>query len=625
MRHRRNHSLEWRAGRRARAAGDVRRDGHRGPDDEGVYLDGGVGLGMRRLSIIDLEGGHQPIANEDGTVWVVFNGEIYNYRELRRDLEQRGHVFRTSSDTEMIVHLYEEHGAGLRRAAARHVRASRCGTRGRARCCWRATGWASSRSTTPSATASWCSPPSSRRSCSSDTRPRAELGGGLPSVHVPGHAAGRRASSRACRSSSRRGVAVGRAAGRFGSSATGTCTFEPDETATEPELVERLRALLDESVALHLVSDVPVGAFLSGGIDSSAVVATMARLNAQPVKTFSVGFEKPASTSWSYARRVAALIGTEHHELVLEPDVVPLVEDLAWYLDEPFGDPSAIPTYMVSKLAAEHVKVVLTGDGGDEFFAGYDKYVVEERERAYDRVPALAPQGRRRRRRGDAAKACAAAGSSAISRSTAPRRYLDAQSLFPPDESAALFEREASARMAHYDPWAEPMSHLGRRRRLDVGAAVRRSAGLPAARHPDQGRSHDHGALDRGAAAAARSQAGGVCRHRSRAPALPRRHHEVSVQAGDARHPAGRDHRPAASRASRCRWRDGCGGRSWRYRARRAAVRAPAASAACFNPAAIERLLRLHQDGRDLDLQLWTMLSFEMWCRRFLDTEVVCA
>ena len=136
------------------------------------------------------------------------------------------------------------------------------------------------------------------------------------------------------------------------------------------------------------MSDVPVGAFLSGGIDSSAVVASMSRLTARPVKTFSVGFSEADFDELEPARRVASLCGTEHHELVLEPDVVPLVEDLAWYLDEPFGDTSAIPTYMVSKLAAEHVKVVLTGDGGDELFAGYDKYVVEERERAYDLMPA---------------------------------------------------------------------------------------------------------------------------------------------------------------------------------------------------------------------------------------------
>src|SRR5207302_244257 len=135
------------------------------------------------------------------------------------------------------------------------------------------------------------------------------------------------------------------------------------------------------------ISDVPVGAFLSGGIDSSAVVATMAARSTEKIKTFSIGFVEDGFDELSHARQVAAAFGTDHHELVLKPDVVGIVEDLSWYLDEPFGDTSAIPTYMVSKLASEHVKVVLTGDGGDELFAGYDKYLVERRERAYDRVP----------------------------------------------------------------------------------------------------------------------------------------------------------------------------------------------------------------------------------------------
>src|SRR5262249_2425555 len=155
----------------------------------------------------------------------------------------------------------------------------------------------------------------------------------------------------------------------------------------EDECVEQLRELLVEAVKLHQISDVPIGAFLSGGIDSSAVVATMAQLTSSRVKTFSIGFAEEDFSELDHARRVAKQFGTDHHELILRPDVVQIAEDLAWYLDEPFGDTSAIPTYMVSKLASEHVTVVLTGDGGDELFAGYDKYVTEQRERRYDRVP----------------------------------------------------------------------------------------------------------------------------------------------------------------------------------------------------------------------------------------------
>ncbi len=147
--------------------------------------------------------------------------------------------------------------------------------------------------------------------------------------------------------------------------------------------MDRLRELLEESVGLHLASDVPLGAFLSGGIDSSAVVATAARLTTAPVKTFSIGFADADYDESAHARAVAQHLGTEHHELVLEPNALDILDELAWFLDEPFGDASAIPTYMVSKLAAEHVTVVLSGDGGDELFGGYDRYVVESREREY--------------------------------------------------------------------------------------------------------------------------------------------------------------------------------------------------------------------------------------------------
>ena len=155
----------------------------------------------------------------------------------------------------------------------------------------------------------------------------------------------------------------------------------------EEEIAEGLRQRLEESVRLHMVSDVPLGAFLSGGIDSSAVVATLARLSPSPVKTFSIGFVEEDFNELRYARRVAERYGTEHHEMIVTPDVLGIVDDLAWYLDEPFGDSSAIPTYVVSKLASEFVTVVLSGDGGDELFAGYDKYVVEWRERRYDVLP----------------------------------------------------------------------------------------------------------------------------------------------------------------------------------------------------------------------------------------------
>jgi asparagine synthase (glutamine-hydrolysing) len=394
--------------------------------------------------------------------------------------------------------------------------------------------------------------------------------------------------------------------------------FEPDREATEAELVERLRGLLEESVALHQVSDVPVGAFLSGGIDSSAVVAMMSQAATRPVKTFSVGFADADFSELEPARQVATLCGTDHHELVLEPDVVPLVDDIAWVLDEPFGDTSAIPTYMVSKLAAQHVKVVLTGDGGDEIFAGYDKYVVEDRERAYDLMPAslrraagavgaVMPEGMRGRR---FLRHLALDG---------PRRYLDAQSIVHPDEMASLFTPDAAARMAPYDPWRLPIEHL-------CGA-------------PDWISAVQYGDLQ------------------SYLPldVLTKVDRMTMAHSLEARPPL-LDHRLvefAATIPPELRYRDGTTKYLFKQALRELLpgtiidrrkqgfavplarwFRGPLAGYArdvllsdssrhrgVLNPAAVEKRLYLHQRGRDLDLQLWTMLSFELWCRRFLDVQ----
>jgi asparagine synthase (glutamine-hydrolysing) len=392
--------------------------------------------------------------------------------------------------------------------------------------------------------------------------------------------------------------------------------FEPNYDATEPELVEQLRALLEESVSLHQVSDVPVGAFLSGGIDSSAVVATMSRLNARPVKTFSVGFADADFSELEPARQVASLFGTEHHELVLEPDVVPLVEDFAWFLDEPFGDTSAIATYMVSKLAAQHVKVVLTGDGGDEIFAGYDKYVVEDRERAYDQMPAslrraagavgaVMPEGMRGRR---FLRHLSLDGA---------RRYLDAQSIVHPDEMDALFTPEAAARMAPYDPWRAPIDHLCAA--PDWISAVQ------------YGDLQTYLPLDVLTKVDRMTMAHSI---EARPPLLDHRLVEFAATVPpELRYRDGTtkylfkkalrgilpeaivDRRKQGFAVPLARW---FRGPLFGY-ARDVLLSASSRERGVLNPSAVERRLQLHQRGRDLDLQLWTMLSFELWCRRFLD------
>lgn len=345
---------------------------HRGPDERGTFYSPPVFIGMQRLSIIDVNGGHQPVHNEDRSIRAVFNGEIYNFRSLRRELESRGHRFYTNSDSECIVHAYEEYG-------------ERCFDHFRGMF----------------AIAIWDGPKRrlilARDRLGKKPLYYAEVAGGLvfgsemkSLLLVPGLARG--LSETALRDYV-----------MFGYVPTPTCIFEsirklPPATALvcengkirmwqywslayQPKIndgeevsKERLRELLEESVKLRLVSDVPFGAFLSGGLDSSVVVALMARNMTRPVKTFSIGFEEQAYSELSDARVVAEAIGTEHHELVVRPEAVTLANDLAWYFDEPFADSSAIPTYLVSQMAVKHVKMVLSGDGGDECFAGYERY-----------------------------------------------------------------------------------------------------------------------------------------------------------------------------------------------------------------------------------------------------------
>ena len=345
---------------------------HRGPDDQGVYLSGPAALGMRRLSIIDLEGGHQPIQNEDGTVWLVFNGEIYNFQELRKDLEARGHVFRSRSDSEAIVHCYEEYGESCFARLRGMFAIALWDTRDRS--LWLARDRLGKKplfyAHSPEGLAfaseikSLLEIPSLRRDLAPEAIDDLVTFGYVPAPGsifkavaklLPGHfLVYRRGSVRIIR--------------------YWDLPFEPKWDGAAPALEDRLIQKLDEAVRIRLVSDVPFGAFLSGGIDSSLVVALMARHLSQPVKTFTIGFREKEFSELEDARTVARHVGSEHHELIVEPDAAGLLRDLVWHFDEPFSDSSAIPTYLVSKLAVAHVKMVLSGDGGDELFGGYDRY-----------------------------------------------------------------------------------------------------------------------------------------------------------------------------------------------------------------------------------------------------------
>jgi asparagine synthase (glutamine-hydrolysing) len=375
---------------------------HRGPDDEGLYAHGNTGLGMRRLSIIDLAGGHQPVFNEDRSAWIVFNGEIYNFPELRPELEARGHQFYTNTDTEVIVHLYEEMGADCvhklrgmfafalwdERRQSLLIARDRLGKKPLHYSLHKGKLYFASEikailavapelaEVNPSALLQYMYLGYVPEPATAFSRIHK-----LPAGHVlefkNGHLDVRKYWD--------------------------LPEYGTQQPATEEECLEQLEWHLAEATRIRLISDVPLGALLSGGMDSSTIVALMARASSKPVKTFSIGFRHADFDESQYARVVAQKFQTEHHELILEPDVVAGLEKLTSSLEEPFSDASMLPTYFVSSLARQHVTVALSGDGGDELFAGYTRYGVQRsrqisvflpqsawrfyRERVFPRVP----------------------------------------------------------------------------------------------------------------------------------------------------------------------------------------------------------------------------------------------
>ncbi len=583
---------------------------HRGPDDSGFFVRDDVGLGMRRLSIIDLHSGHQPLSNEDGSVWVVFNGEIYNFQELRKELSGRGHRLATRTDTEVIVHLYEEYGANL----VDHLRGM-------------------------FAFALW----DGRRKRLLLGRDRlgikplyyAELGGRLvfaselkailqsPAVdreldcaavnHLFTNLTTPSSQSivRGIRKLEPAHVLTAGPNEPARLSRYWDVVFEPNRHATEEELVEELRGRIDESVRMHMVSDVPVGAFLSGGIDSSSVVAHMVRHTERPVKTFAIGFNEAAFNELPYARTIARTFGTDHQELIVEADITRILDDLVWHVDEPFGDPSAIPTFVVSRMAAQHVKVVLSGDGGDELFAGYDKYRVEQRERRYSHLPrflrkALGIIGSRLR---EGAKGR----NFLLHHSLAGwERYLDAAAFFRDSARQELLHREVFEQIRKDLPlrdahWLSAAQYLDLHRYLpnDILTKVDRMSMA----HSLEVRVPllDHQLVEFAATIPPemnlRGGSGKLLFKKAMRGILPdavidrpKRGFAVPLASWFRGELEGFARDLLLSR--RCRERN------------------------ILNTAYVERLLDLHRSGRPLDFQLWTLISFEMWCRTFIDAQV---
>ncbi|MBI1893824.1 MAG: asparagine synthase (glutamine-hydrolyzing) [Candidatus Rokubacteria bacterium] len=348
---------------------------HRGPDGEGYLIRRPVGLGHRRLAIIDLVSGHQPMANEDGSVALVFNGEIYNFRELRRELEVHGHVFRTTSDSEVILRAYEAYGVEcLGRLRGMFAFAIWDGRRRRLFLARDRVGikplvyaWDGRRLLFASELKAILQDPSVPRDLDWEALRDYLTFSYIPSPRTIFRGIRKLAPASYLVLDLDRGEPEVR---RYWD-----LQFLPDETRTEAEWVEGLRWRLQDSVRSHLVSDVPIGAFLSGGMDSSTVVALMSQEVGEPVRTFSIGFDEADFDELRYARAVARRYGTDHYEFVVKPDALEAMPRLMWQFDEPFADSSAVPTYYVSKITREHVTVALSGDGGDENFAGYGRYL----------------------------------------------------------------------------------------------------------------------------------------------------------------------------------------------------------------------------------------------------------
>jgi len=360
---------------------------HRGPDSDGYYVKKNVGLAVRRLAVIDLVTGDQPISNEDGTIWIVFNGEIYNHKQLRLELKNNGHVFSTQSDTEVIVHLYEDHGPDC----MEHLRGM-----------FAFAIWDDNLQLLLLARDRLGQKPLYYTEHDGVLLFGSELKSilqfpGLPrevdheaiyhyltlqyvpdpwtafkNVHKlpPAHRLIWRN-------------------GRYEIQRYWDLVFEPKHEAPWSELKLQLRQTIAEAVRFRLISDVPLGAHLSGGIDSSIVVGHMSEMMDRPVKTFSIGFKEDSFSELAYARQIAQKFGTDHHEFILEPEALDVLPKLVEAFDEPFADPAAIPTWYLSQVTRQHVTVALNGDGGDETFAGYQRYYADSLADGYRQVPSF--------------------------------------------------------------------------------------------------------------------------------------------------------------------------------------------------------------------------------------------
>lgn len=436
---------------------------HRGPDEEGYHVDGGLAFGQRRLSIIDLSSGRQPMGNEDGAVWLTFNGEIYNFQELRPELERQGHRFATSSDTEVILHAYEQHGpACLSRFRGMFAFAVWDGPRRRLFLARDRVGKkplfyceCDGRFLFASELQALLADRGVSREVDAEAVDDYLTYGYVPAPRTafrgvfklpPGHSLTVELEDD--------GVGVRRRkVERYWS-----LDYLPKLGLDEEEASDRLLEVLTEAVRLRMIADVPLGALLSGGVDSSLIVALMSGLSDRPVNTFSIGFDEKAFNELPYARLVARMYGADHHELIVRPKALDVLPTLVRHYGEPFADSSAVPSYYAAQLTRRHVTVALNGDGGDESFAGYDRYLGVRLAERYGRVPrplragvieplaALIPGSLSRRNRLGQAKRFLGAASA-----PAPGRYLRWMTYFGPDRKKDLYTPGFRDRLGGHD------------------------------------------------------------------------------------------------------------------------------------------------------------------------------
>jgi asparagine synthase (glutamine-hydrolysing) len=611
---------------RARLEAMCAAQAHRGPDSRGVHIGDGIGLGIQRLAVIDLETGDQPIYNEDRTVAVVLNGEIYNYRELRSGLERRGHHLATKGDTEVIAHLYEEMGPDCVRelhgmfafalwdSRARRLMVSRdrvgkkplfyCDRDG------------------PLSFASELRALLADRRIPRDLDPHA-LDCYFAYQYVPSplsaFAAVRRLPP---------GSTLLYQGGRLSVERYWRLRYETRAMPEGPELHEEIRRLIREAVTERMISDVPLGAFLSGGIDSATVVAAMAEASSEPVRTFSIGFEDEDWNELPNARLIADRFSTAHEELIVKPDLVAMIPKVARHYGEPFADPSSVPSFYVSEMARRGVTVALNGDGGDENFAGYHRYVTASRtERIASALPAplrraIGSMAMRTEQRGEPTRAVNRARRLAGSLGLTDRdRYARGMELFTPEERRRLYADGFAERLRGApeprlleDTWDESTADDLVNRMLEVDV----NTYLP-----------DDLLVKVDIASMAYSL-------EARSPLLDHHLMEFSAALPGSSKING-DERKVVMREAVRGWipdriidgpKRGFGlpmvGRWFRGELRgyvtEALTDSTAASRGYFDQTYIRELLDRHQDGsRDNSMQLWALLMFEAWHREVVD------